>query len=278
MADRYSFSLTTFSPSGKLVQIEYALNAVNQGITALGIKATNGIVLATEKKSSSPLADQSSLAKISNITPNIGMVYSGMGPDYRVLVDRARKVSHTGYKRIYNEYPPTRILVQDVARVMQEATQSAGVRPYGVSLLVAGWDEGIEPEEEETDSDSDNGEKKVNKKTGGIHKGGPMLYQVDPSGSYYPWKATAIGKSATKAKTFLEKRYSEELELEDAIHIALLTLKDNIEGEMNGDTIEIGIVGAPAEHLLGLEGVDGAVGPRFRKLTPQEIEDYLTSL
>ncbi|KAF4342997.1 20S proteasome subunit Y7 [Fusarium beomiforme] len=278
MADRYSFSLTTFSPSGKLVQIEYALNAVNQGITALGIKATNGIVLATEKKSSSPLADQSSLSKISDITPNIGMVYSGMGPDYRVLVDRARKVSHTGYKRIYNEYPPTRILVQDVARVMQEATQSAGVRPYGVSLLVAGWDEGIEPEEEENKTTEESEEKKVNRKTGGIHKGGPMLYQVDPSGSYYPWKATAIGKSATKAKTFLEKRYSEELELEDAIHIALLTLKDNIEGEMNGDSIEIGIVGAPADHLLGLEGVEGAVGPRFRKLTPQEIEDYLTSL
>ncbi|KAF4441944.1 20S proteasome subunit Y7 [Fusarium acutatum] len=277
MADRYSFSLTTFSPSGKLVQIEYALNAVNQGITALGIKATNGIVLATEKKSSSPLADQSSLSKISDITPNIGMVYSGMGPDYRVLVDRARKVSHSGYKRIYNEYPPTRILVQDVARVMQEATQSAGVRPYGVSLLVAGWDEGIEPEEESKTTEESE-EKKVNRKTGGIHKGGPMLYQVDPSGSYYPWKATAIGKSATKAKTFLEKRYSEELELEDAIHIALLTLKDNIEGEMNGDSIEIGIVGAPADHLLGLEGVEGAVGPRFRKLTPQEIEDYLTSL
>jgi 20S proteasome subunit alpha 2 len=278
MADRYSFSLTTFSPSGKLVQIEYALNAVNQGITALGIKATNGIVIATEKKSSSPLADQSSLSKISDITPNIGMVYSGMGPDYRVLVDRARKVSHTEYKRIYNEYPPTRILVQDVARVMQEATQSAGVRPYGVSLLIAGWDEGIEPEDEEKTSLEDSEDKKVNRKTGGIHKGGPMLYQVDPSGSYYPWKATAIGKSATKAKTFLEKRYSEELELEDAIHIALLTLKDNIEGEMNGDSIEIGIVGAPAEHLLGLEGVEGAVGPRFRKLTPQEIEDYLTSL
>lgn len=202
------------------------------------IVATNGIVLATEKKSSSPLADQSSLAKISNITPNIGMVYSGMGPDYRILVDRARKVSHTNYKRIYNEYPPTRILVQDVARVMQEATQSAGVRPYGVSLLVAGWDEGIEPEEEEEVVEGE--DKKKTTKTGGIHKGGPMLYQVDPSGSYYPWKATAIGKSATKAKTFLEKRYSEDLELEDAIHIALLTLKDNIEGEMNGDTIEIG--------------------------------------
>lgn len=256
MADRYSFSLTTFSPNGKLVQIEYALNAVNQGVTALGIKATNGVVLATEKKSSTPLMNSSSLEKISRITPNIGMIYSGMGPDYRVLTDKARKVSHTDYKRIYNEYPPTRILVQDVAKVMQEATQSGGVRPFGVSLLVAGWDD----------------------KPAGTGQGGPALYQVDPSGSYFPWKATAIGKSATSAKTFLEKRYNDGLELEDAIHIALLTLKETIEGEMSGDTVEIGIVGPPADHLLGFEGVEGAKGPRFRKLSPQEIEDYLTNL
>jgi 20S proteasome subunit alpha 2 len=165
-----------------------------------------------------------------------------MGPDYRVLVDKARKVSHTGYKRIYNEYPPTRILVQDVARVMQEATQSGGVRPYGVSLLIAGWDDGIEPESEEAPAEGEAavGEKKPSGKTGGILKGGPMLYQVDPSGSYFPWKATAIGKSATSAKTFLEKRYTEGLELEDAVHIALLTLKETIEGEMSGETVEIG--------------------------------------
>lgn len=225
------------------------------------------------------------------------MVYAGMSPDYRVLVDKARKVSHTGYKRIYNEYPPTRILVQDVARVVQEATQSGGVRPYGVSLLIAGWDEGVEPEAEEKTEEG--AEKKVTGKTGGILKGGPSLYQVDPSGSYFPWKATAIGKSATSAKTFLEKRYTEGLELEDAIHIALLTLKETIEGEMNGETVEIGafyfclfhssalceklttitgIVGPPADHLLGYQGVDGARGPRFRKLTKEEIEDYLTNL
>jgi len=170
------------------------------------------------------------------------MVYSGMGPDYRVLVDKARKVSHTEYKRIYNEYPPTRILVQDVARVMQEATQSGGVRPFGVSLLIAGWDDGIEPEQE-AENDGDEAEEKKKRakgKTGGILKGGPSLYQVDPSGSYFPWKATAIGKSATSAKTFLEKRYQDNLELEDAIHIALLTLKETIEGEMNGETVEIG--------------------------------------
>jgi 20S proteasome subunit alpha 2 len=230
------------------------------------------------------------------------MVYAGMGPDYRVLVDKARKVSHTGYKRIYNEYPPTRILVQDVARVVQEATQSGGVRPYGVSLLIAGWDEGIEPETGEAQRGDEEGDLKkatvATGKTGGILKGGPSLYQVDPSGSYYPWKATAIGKHATSAKTFLEKRYTEGLELEDAVHIALLTLKETIEGEMNGDTIEIGefylrrlnvavrnteltyagIVGPPADHLLGYEGVEGARGPRFRKLTKEEIEDYLTNL
>lgn len=171
-------------------------------------------------------------------------------------------------------------MVQDVARVMQEATQSGGVRPYGVSLLIAGWDDGIEPESEEAKAAETEAEKKLaaSRRTGGILKGGPSLYQVDPSGSYFPWKATAIGKGATSAKTFLEKRYTQELELQDAIHIALLTLKETIEGEMNGDTVEIGIVGDPANHLLGYEGVDGAVGPRFRKLSKEEIEDYLTNL
>jgi len=132
---------------------------------------------------------------------------------------------------------------------MQEATQSGGVRPYGVSLLIAGWDDGIEPEVEANEATEPEGDKKPPKgKTGGILKGGPSLYQVDPSGSYFPWKATAIGKSATSAKTFLEKRYQENLELEDAIHIALLTLKETIEGEMNGETVEIGTL-APHELL-----------------------------
>lgn len=86
-----------------------------------------------------------------------------------MLVDKARKVSHTGYKRIYNEYPPTRILVQDVARVMQEATQSGGVRPYGVSLLIAGWDDGVEPETKELADEgleTDAEKKKASGKTG----------------------------------------------------------------------------------------------------------------
>ncbi|CCH60429.1 hypothetical protein TBLA_0C06340 [Henningerozyma blattae CBS 6284] len=256
MADRYSFSLTTFSPNGKLGQIDYALTAVKQGVTALGIKATNGVVLATEKKSGSSLALAESLDKISLLTPNIGTVYAGMGPDCRVLVDKARKAAHTNYKRVYGEYPPTRQLVADVAAIMQEATQSGGVRPFGVSLLVAGHDNA-----NENDSNS-----------------GFALYQVDPSGAYFPWKATAVGRGAVAAKTFLEKRWHDELELEDAVHIALLALREAVEGEFNGDTLEIAVVGEPNNDMLGFTGVEGQLGPRFRKLTPQEINDRLAAL
>ncbi|CCG84749.1 protein of unknown function [Taphrina deformans PYCC 5710] len=249
----YSFSLTTFSPQGKLGQIEHALAAVNQGIQSLGIKATNGVVLATEKKTPSTLQDSSTLEKVAKITPNACMVYSGMGPDFRVLVDKARKASHAQYKRIYEEYPPTRILVQEIAKEMQKATQSGGVRPYGVSVLVAGWDE----------------------------HAGYQLYQVDPSGSYFPWKATAIGKSSTTSKTFLEKRFSATLELEDAIHTALLTLKEGFEGEMTSDTVEIGIVSVEDDKLLGytMNGKEEKpTAPRYRKLSREEIGDYLSSL
>ncbi len=84
--------------------------------------ASNAIVIATEKRMPSPLVDDSALEKIALICPNIGMVYSGMGPDFRVLVAKARK-SAQAYWKIYGEFPPTKVLVQEVATVMQEATQ-----------------------------------------------------------------------------------------------------------------------------------------------------------
>ncbi|XP_046330936.1 proteasome subunit alpha type-2 [Haliotis cracherodii] len=234
MTERYSFSLTTFSPSGKLVQIEYALAAVGAGAPSVGIKATNGVVLATEKKQKSVLYDEHSINKVESITKNIGMVYSGMGPDYRVLVRRARKLAQQ-YYLTYQEQIPTAQLVQRVATVMQEFTQSGGVRPFGVSLLIAGWDEDEEK---------------------------PYLYQCDPSGAYFAWKATAMGKNQINGKTFLEKRYSESLELEDAVHTSILTLKESFEGQMTEDNIEIGICNK-----------DG-----FHRLSPSEIKDYLASV
>ncbi|KAI9176127.1 Proteasome subunit alpha type-2 [Blastocladiella emersonii ATCC 22665] len=251
MGDRYSFSLTTFSPSGKLVQIEYALNAVSQGITSIGIKSTNGIVIATEKKTPSVLVDDSTLEKVAPICATIGVVYSGMGPDARLLIAKARKAAQA-YKRVYMEDPPVAIMVQEIAAVMQEYTQSGGVRPFGVSLLVAGWD---------------------------AHRG-HSLYQVDPSGTYFGWKATAIGKNMLNAKTFLEKRYAESLELDDAIHTAIQTLKEGIEGQLDASALEIGII--TTDHAVGA-GVEthphaDSDGMRFRKLLPHQIKDYLDNV
>lgn len=84
--------------------------------------AQNAIVLAVEKSPPSPLVDTTGLEKLAIVCPNIGMVYSGMGPDFRVLVARARK-SAQAYWKIYGEYPPTRVMVQELAAIMQEATQ-----------------------------------------------------------------------------------------------------------------------------------------------------------
>jgi len=85
--------------------------------------ASNGIVIATEKKSSSILIDDSMIEKVAVVCPNIGVVYSGMGPDFRVLIAKARK-SAQAYWKIHGEYPPTKVLTQEIATVMQQATQS----------------------------------------------------------------------------------------------------------------------------------------------------------
>jgi 20S proteasome subunit alpha 2 len=87
------------------------------------ILATNGVVLATEKKQKSTLNDERSINKIEPITQNVGMVYSGMGPDYRLLVKYARKLGQQ-YVTMYNDTIPTVQLVRRVADVMQEYTQS----------------------------------------------------------------------------------------------------------------------------------------------------------
>jgi len=231
-SERYSFSLTTFSPSGKLVQIEYALAAVAAGAASVGIKAANGVVLATEKKHRSILYEEHSVHKIEMITPTIGMVYSGMGPDYRLLVRQARKMAQQ-YSVVHQEQIPTAQLVQRVATLMQEYTQSGGVRPFGVSLLICGWDDGR-----------------------------PYLFQCDPSGAYFAWKATAMGKNYVNGKTFLEKRYNEDLELDDAVHTAILTLKEGFEGQMTEDNVEIGISNEQG----------------FRRLSPAEVKDYLANI
>lgn len=198
-----NFSLTTFNSKGRLEQIEHAMKAVANGETSIGIRCKNGVVLASEKRLVSPLIDESSVHKIQLIADHIGSTYAGLSGDYRVLLQKARK-HNMKYELSYNEPILLSNLCRNTAQTVQEYTQSGGVRPFGISVLVAG-----------------------------VIDGTPKLFQIDPSGAYYEWKASAIGKNAENAKTFLEKRYNDTMELEDAIHNALLTLKDGFEGSFS---------------------------------------------
>merc|ERR1719231_2221414 len=109
-----NFSLTTFNKSGKLTQIENALARVNQGKMALGIKAKNGVVIATDKKVTSELVDLEEYQKIQSITPSTGVVYAGMGPDFRVIVKNARKEAQK-YYLTYRDIQPVSMIVRETA-------------------------------------------------------------------------------------------------------------------------------------------------------------------
>ncbi|KAG3293170.1 PSMA2-like [Ictidomys tridecemlineatus] len=187
---------------------EYALAAVAGGAPPVGIKAANGVVLATEKKPKPTLYDEQSVHEMEPITKHIGLIYY-----YRMLMHRAQKLTQQ-YYLVYQEPIPTAQQVQRVASMMQEYTQAGSGHPFG----------------------------------------------SDPSD--FAWKAIAVGKKYVIGKTFLEKRYHEDLELEDAIHTDFLTLKESFEGQMTEDNIEVGICNEAG----------------FRQLAPTEVKDYLAAI
>ena len=196
----YAFSLTTFSPQGKLIQIDYAMQAVNQGMTALGINTKDGLCLATEKNVN-VLQESSTIQKIQQIDEHMGIVHAGLIADAKLLYTKARKFCQQ-YRVTYKMPMPVNQLAKRLAEIMQEYTQTTGVRPFGCSLLLAGTD-----------------------------YLGTHLFQIDPSGLYISWKAAAIGKGKHNAKAYLEKRYNADMEVEDAVHTSILTLKEGYADE-----------------------------------------------
>lgn len=226
------YGLTTFSPSGELLQIKYAQNAVGKGATSLGIKALDGVVVTSEKKTPTPLMDPATIQKVFVLDDHCGCTYSGLGPDSRLLIDKARKVCQV-YRKRYHEPMPIPQLTREIAAIFQEFTQQPGVRPFGVSLAIAGVD------------------------CTGYH-----LYQVESSGTFLPWKAVTAGKNAGHAKNFLAKRYSADMEIEDAVNTALLAVKEGLDGAITPQNIEVGVVR------------DG----KFSILTTSQLADYIDQI
>ena len=221
-----NFSLTTFSNDGGLDQVNYAITAANNGETSLGLKTKDGVILAVEKNLQSILIDETSFTKISNLSKYIGCTYSGLGPDYKVLLKKARKEFQQYKLKFIDDLMPVHSLSKEIANVMQEYTQSGGVRPFGVCLLMAGYD-----------------------------RNGHHLYQVDPSGAYYEIKAGAVGKNKARATQNLERRYKDGLSIDDGSGIIISTLREGYDGEVNEKNIEIAILKSTGFELLTPEQI-----------------------
>ena len=194
----YDRGVNTFSPEGRIFQIEYAIEAIKFGTTAVGIRTNEGIVLAVEKRLPSTLMEPGSVEKIMEIDKHIGCAMSGIIADARTLVDHARLESQN-HRFSFNEPMPVEAVTQavsDLAINFGEAAEGQRkkpmARPFGVSLLIAGVDEN-----------------------------GPHLYLTDPSGTYMKWDAKAIGGAQEGAMTYIQESYHSSMSLKDAEKLAL---------------------------------------------------------
>jgi len=207
----YDRAITVFSPDGSLYQVSYASEAVKKGATALGIKCSEGIVLAVDKRIPSKLVEPESFEKIFRIDEHIGAATSGIISDARVLIDRARLEAQIN-RLTYNESISTSVLAKKIGDLKQQYTQYGGLRPFGVSLIIAGINDL------------------------------PEIFVTEPSGAYLAWKATAIGEGRDTAMKVFEEEYKENLTMEETIMLALKALKASIEGEIDKSNIEMAIL------------------------------------
>ena len=103
--NEYDRNVNTFSNQGRLYQVEYAMKAVEQGCTTLGIQTKDGVILAAEKKISSKLQIPSSIENIMKIDSNVICTYSGLRSDARALIETAR-VEAANHWFTFNEHMP----------------------------------------------------------------------------------------------------------------------------------------------------------------------------
>ncbi len=188
----YDRAITVFSPDGRLYQVEYAIETVRRGTLAVGIKSKEGIVLAVEERARKLQMDNLT-QKIFQIDEHIGVAAAGYIPDARIQVDQARIVAQSN-RLIYDEPIDVEGVAKSVADMAQQFTQYAGVRPFGVSLIIGGVDNT------------------------------PKIFLTDPSGTYLGYNAVSIGSGHEQVTEFLEKTYDENISLNDACVLAIKSI------------------------------------------------------
>ncbi len=156
----------------------------------MGLRGVDGIVLAVEERTRK-LQTSTLSQKIFQVDDHVGVAAAGYVPDARILVDRARVFSQTN-RLLYDESVDVESVAKYLGDLTQEFTQYAGVRPFGVSLIIAGVD-----------------------------KKGPSVFLVDPSGSYLQYEAVSIGAGSDQVTQFLENNFNSSMTIEDLSTLAV---------------------------------------------------------
>lgn len=227
----YDRGVNTFSPEGRIFQIEYALEAIKLGSTSIGVQTSEGVVIAAEKRIQSTLIEPSSVMKIMEIDSHIGCVMSGLVADARILVEHAR-VESQYHRFTYNEPMPTEsctLATCDLSLQFGEGgkRKRSLARPFGVSLLIAGVDDK-----------------------------GPQLWQTDPSGTYTRFEAKAIGAGADAAQSALVDKYHRSMTLDEAKKLVVTILKQVMEEKLTNLNIDVAVVPTATAKLEVLRPSD----------------------
>ncbi|MBW3015746.1 archaeal proteasome endopeptidase complex subunit alpha [Candidatus Woesearchaeota archaeon] len=224
----YDRAITMFSPDGRLLQVEYAKKMVKQGTTAIGMICTDGIVLVVDRRIVDNLIVLKSLEKIMQIDDHIGATVSGSLSDGRVLIERSQ-VKAQQHRVTYDTPIETLTIVKDICDLKQICTQSGGLRPFGVSVMIAGIDED-----------------------------GPSLYVTEPSGIYFQYKATAIGEGEIDAEELLHKHYKEGMSVEEGLKLGVSVLAKVIGKDLTADRIDCAFIKTddPVFHKVDREKID----------------------
>ncbi len=218
----YDRTIVVFSPDGRLLQVEYAREAVKRGSTSIGIRLKDAVVLGATK-TTAPLGVSESYKKIFEIDAHIGLVSSGLLSDARDLVEFSRVKGQIN-RITYGEPISVSSLTRHICDRKHMVTQYAGVRPYGVGLLVGG----------------------VNQR--------PELYETDPSGTMIEWRAQAIGRGAEKARKVLEREYKDDMDVAAGIKLILKALRAG-ERDAGIEDLEIAVVKKSGFERLSNEDI-----------------------
>ncbi|MFI5407501.1 MAG: archaeal proteasome endopeptidase complex subunit alpha [Nitrososphaerales archaeon] len=214
----YDRGITVFSPDGRLYQVEYAIETVRRGTLALGIKSTDGVILAVEEKTRK-LQISNVTQKIFQIDDHIGLAAAGYIPDARTQVDHARFFAQSN-RLIYDEVVDVEGVAKNLADMAQQYTQYAGARPFGVALILAGVD-----------------------------NNGIGLYLTDPSGTYIGYDAVAIGAGSEQVTEHLEKNYRNDISLDKACVLAIESIFMVSEEKTGTKHIRLAVIDSKSKTL-----------------------------